>query len=127
MFARSIAATPGKVGILHIQFPPAMVEDARLHVHHYSDRVITALSGTGQFIVEEETGKITSYILERGTRLWMPRGVRHTFYAGKQGLVLESIHNPFIAFDDPNILDYEGEQGYIEFFSNGSFAERRAG
>lgn len=127
MFARSIAATPGKVGILHIQFPPEMAEDSRLHVHHYSDRVITVVSGAGQFIVEGENGEIQSHILERGTRLWMPRGVRHTFYAGKQGLVLESIHNPFIAFDDPDILDYEGEQGYLEFFSDGSFAERRVG
>ena len=124
MLARSIAAIPGKVGILHIQFPPEMAEDSRLHVHHYSDRVITVFSGDGQFIAEGENGEIKNYVLERGTRLWMPRGVRHTFCAGKHGLVLESIHNPFIAFDDPDILDYEGQHGYLEFFSDGSFVER---
>lgn len=127
MFARAIAATPGKVGILHIQFPAEMAEDARLHVHHYSDRVITVLDGSGQFLVAGADNEIKSHALVRGTRLWMPRGIRHTFYAGKQGLVLESIHNPFIAFDDPDILDYEGEQGSLEFFSDGSFIERRVG
>lgn len=124
MYARAIAATPGKVGILHIQFPPETAEDSRLHVHHYSDRVITVLNGSGQFIVKRDDGEITSYLLEKGTRLWMPRGVRHTFYAGSKGLTLESIHNPFIAFDDPDILDYEGRDGYLEFFPNGSFVER---
>jgi mannose-6-phosphate isomerase-like protein (cupin superfamily) len=126
MFARSIAATPGKIGILHIQFPPEMAEDCRLHVHHYSDRLITVVGGAGQFIVANENGEIKSIALETGTRLWLPRGIRHTFYAGKSGLVLESIHNPFIAFDDPDILDYEGHEGYLEFFSDGSFVERHA-
>ncbi len=127
MYARSIAAIPGKIGILHIEFPPEMVEDSRLHVHHYSDRLITVVKGSGQFLVAGEHGEIRSIALERGHRLWMPRGVRHTFYAGKKGLVLESIHNPFIAFDDPDILDYEGNNGHLEFFSDGSFVERHAG
>lgn len=124
MLARSIAATPGKVGILHIQFPPNMVEDSRLHVHHHSDRLITVIGGSGHFVVAADDGAVKTIFLERGMRLWMPRGVRHTFYAGNNGLVLESIHNPFIAFDDPDILDYQGDNGYLEFFPDGSFVER---
>jgi mannose-6-phosphate isomerase-like protein (cupin superfamily) len=123
MLARLVAATPGKVGILHIQFPPQMAEDSRLHVHHHSDRVITVLEGAGQFLVAGDGKEIKSIPLERGNRLWMPRGIRHTFYAGSKGLVLESIHNPFFVFDDPKLLDYIDNEGFLDFAPDGSFME----
>ena len=123
MFARLVAATPGKVGLLHIKFPPELVEDSRLHIHRHSDRVITVVEGSGQFLVAIPGESIKSIPLEKGNRLWMPRGVRHTFYAGKEGLILESIHNPFFAFDDPKLLEYDQDSGYVEFARDGSFVE----
>jgi mannose-6-phosphate isomerase-like protein (cupin superfamily) len=123
MFARLVAAIPGKVGLLHIKFPPDMVEDSRLHIHRHSDRVITVLDGSGQFLVANRGEAIQSIRLEKGNRLWMPRGIRHTFYAGSNGLLLESIHNPFFAFNDPRLLEYDEQAGYVEFARDGSFVE----
>ena len=123
MLARLVASTPGKVGLLHIKFPPDMAEDSRLHIHRHSDRVITVIEGSGQFLVANPGEGIKSIPLERGNRLWMPRGIRHTFYAGNDGLVLESIHNPFFAFDDPKLLEYDGDFGYLDFARDGSFVE----
>lgn len=124
MYAKLIQTQNGKVGLLHIRFPPKMAEDSRLHIHHHSDRVITVLEGSGYFLVAEENSKIKKYTLSPGQRLWMPRGVKHTFWAGNHGLVLESIHNPFIPFDDPRLLEYEENSGYLEFLSDGRFREQ---
>jgi mannose-6-phosphate isomerase-like protein (cupin superfamily) len=125
MFARLIATTPGQVGLLHIRFPPEIAEDSRLHIHHHSDRLITVVKGSGEFLISQPGGDLACIHLEKGMRLWMPRGIRHTFFAGKIGLTLESIHNPFIALDDPKILEYDDQMGYLVRLNDGKFEERQ--
>ena len=114
MQAKLIAAVPGQVGLLHIKFPPEMAEDNRIHTHLYTDRLVTVLEGSGYFI-----------IAPFGDRVWMPRGIRHTWYSGKNGLVVESVHNPFIAFDDPDILVYDEGLGFIDIMPDGTFIEKK--
>ena len=125
MFARLIATNPGQIGLLHIRFPAEMAEDCRLHTHFYSDRLITVMEGSGDFLVADKSDELTTIHLKTGMRLWMPRGVRHTFFAGKEGLVLESIHNPFVAFDDPKLLEYEKDAGFLERLDDGRYIEKK--
>jgi cupin superfamily acireductone dioxygenase involved in methionine salvage len=125
MQAKLIAATPGAVGLLHVKFPPNIAEDNRLHTHLYSDRLITVIEGSGSFLIAPLDQPIKSIKVNAGDRVWMPRGIRHTWYSGKDGLVVESIHNPFFAFDDSDILVYDEDRGYIEFRPDGSFVERK--
>lgn len=124
MMARLIAATPGAVGLLHVKFPPEIAEDNRLHTHLYSDRLITIIEGSGQFLVAPLGQAIRSITVNVGDRVWMPRGIRHTWYSGKEGLTVESIHSPFFAFDDSDILVYDQNLGYLDFLPDGSFIER---
>lgn len=126
MMARLVAAVPGQVGLLHIKFPPEIAEDNRIHTHLYSDRLVTVLEGSGYFIIAPLGEPIKQINVEVGDRVWMPRGVRHTWFSGKNGLVVESIHSPFIAFDDPNILVYDDGRGYIELRADGTFIEKPA-
>ncbi|BBH51754.1 cupin domain-containing protein [Fluviispira sanaruensis] len=125
MKAKLIAAVPGQVGLLHIKFPPEMAEDNRIHTHLYTDRLVTVLEGSGYFLIAPFGEQIKSIPVSIGDRVWMPRGIRHTWYSGKNGLVVESIHNPFIAFDDPDILVYDEDLGFIDIMSDGSFVEKK--
>lgn len=125
MQAKLITAVPGQVGLLHIKFPPEMAEDNRIHTHLYTDRLVTVIEGSGYFLIAPFGETIKSIPVCVGDRVWMPRGVRHTWYSGKNGLVVESIHNPFIAFDDPDILVYDEGLGYIDIQPDGSFIEKK--
>jgi len=124
MMARLVAAVPKIVGLLHIKFPPKTAEDNRIHTHLYSDRLVTVLEGSGYFLIAPIGEPIKSISVQVGDRIWMPRGIRHTWYSGKNGLVVESIHNPFFAFDDRDILVYDTDRGYLDFHADGSFTER---
>lgn len=125
MQAKLIAAVPGQVGLLHIKFPPEMAEDNRIHTHLYTDRLVTVLEGSGYFIIAPFGEPIKSIPVTIGDRVWMPRGIRHTWYSGKNGLVVESVHNPFIAFDDPDILVYDEGLGFIDIMPDGTFIEKK--
>lgn len=105
MEALLINCTPGRVGNLFIRFPPEKAEDNKLHVHPLSDRVITVIGGTGRFVAIHNGTQVTHDIVP-GDRVWMPRKILHTFYAGKEGLLVESIHNPWIPLEDPDCLTY---------------------
>lgn len=106
MRAQLIGCVPGELGILVVDFPAEAVEDNQLHVHPVSDRVITIIEGGGTFIARRPGGQIVKISLAPGHRVWMPRGVLHTFLAGSEGLLVESLHNPFIHFEDPQVLKY---------------------
>lgn len=125
MLARLIAAVPSQVGLLHIKFPPETAEDNRIHTHLYTDRLVTVIEGSGYFLIAPLGEPIKSIPVTVGDRVWMPRGIRHTWYSGKNGLVVESIHNPFIAFDDPDILVYDEDLGYIDIMPDGTFVEKK--
>lgn len=123
MMAKIVAATPGKVGLLYIKFPPETAEDNRLHTHLYSDRLVTVLEGYGYFLIAPLDEPIKAIKVAPGDRIWMPRNVRHTWYSGKEGLLVESIHNPFFAFNDSDILSYGLNRGYLDRQSDGTFIE----
>lgn len=106
MKAKLVRGVPGELGILLVDFPADAVEDNRLHVHPVSDRVITVLEGSGWFIARRPGGAIVKIALGLSDRVWMPRGVLHTFLAGSKGLLVESLHNPFIELNDPRVLVY---------------------
>ncbi len=105
MRAQVLRGVPGQLGELIIEFPPEGAEDNRLHVHPQSDRVITVISGSGTFVAVR-LGKRITRDLRQGSRIYMPRGVLHTFFAGSNGLLVHAVHNPFVALDDPSILIY---------------------
>ncbi len=105
MRAQVVRGIPGKPGLIIVDFPPESAEDNKLHIHPISDRVITVIRGEGEFIAVRN-GELVRYDIYPGTRVWMPRGVLHTFLAGKEGLVVESIHNLYVDFDDPQMLVY---------------------
>jgi len=105
MKAQLITAVPGQQGLLLVDFPPQAAEDNDLHIHPLSDRVITIIAGSGTFLAIRK-GKLERFDIYQGYRVWMPRGIIHTFLAGEEGLLVESIHNPFIPFDDPTCLVY---------------------
>ena len=44
--------------------------------------------------------------LKVGDRVWMPRGILHTFMSGPDGLLVDSIHNPFVGLEGPHCLIY---------------------
>lgn len=107
MQAQLLKAVPGELGALLVKFPPDGAEDNRLHTHPCSDRIITVMSGSGEF-VRSMRGEIETFPLVPGDRVWMPRGILHTFRAGGEGLLVESLHSPFLSFDDPKCLAYPG-------------------
>lgn len=113
MQAQLVDKTSGGVGRIIVRFPPEGSEDNDLHIHPVSDRVITVINGSGQFIcLRPHSKELSRYELKPGTKVWMPRGVLHTFLAGLDGLLVESIHSPFIPFDDPKCLTYPKERRY---------------
>lgn len=95
--------------VLIVKFPPEAAEDNLLHVHPISDRRITVISGSGEFICYRER-QIQVHPLIPGDRVWMPRGILHTFRAGNKGLLVESVHSPFIPFEHPRCLVYPKRQ-----------------
>jgi quercetin dioxygenase-like cupin family protein len=105
MQAQLLRAIPGEIGVLLVKFPPEASEDNRLHTHPASDRVITVVAGSGEFI-RYWGGKVEYFPIQKGDRIWMPKGVLHTFRSGEEGLLVESLHNPFVSFGDPNCLLY---------------------
>lgn len=105
MQAQLLKAVPGEIGVLLVNFPPETSEDNELHIHPVSDRVITVLAGSGEF-VRHWKGATEGFPLVRGSRVWMPRGILHTFRSGSEGLLVESIHNPFVGLEDPKCLIY---------------------
>lgn len=105
MMTQLVDVQENKVSRLKVKFPPEATEDNRLHIHPISDRIITVIDGSGDFIAVRENRE-KHYRIEPGMRVWMPRGTVHTFKAGTNGLLVESIHNPFIPFDNPHCLVY---------------------
>jgi quercetin dioxygenase-like cupin family protein len=78
MRAQLVKATPGDEGLLLVNFPPESSEDNDLHIHPISDRVITVISGFGEFraMIAEH---LQCFVIKSGYRIWMPRGIIHTF------------------------------------------------
>lgn len=111
MRAQLVDCVPDQLGRLLVEFPADSAEDNELHVHPVSDRVITVLAGRGTFIARRPGGAVVEIPLAPAMRVWMPRGVLHTFMAGSEGLLVESLHNPFIAFDDARCLVYPRRRG----------------
>lgn len=105
MKAQIIQGIPGEVGILLVDFPADSTEDNRLHTHPVSDRVVSVLRGSGKFICKRK-GEIVDYPLHPGVRIWMPRGILHTFKSNSDGMLVSSIHSPFVALEDPKCLCY---------------------
>lgn len=105
MMAQLVDCKVGQPGLLIVDFPPEATEDNELHRHPVSDRVITVIRGSGTFMALRR-GSVQSFALEPGHRVWMPRGILHTFMSGPEGLTVESIHNPWVPFTDPLCLIY---------------------
>ena len=96
-----------KQGRIIVRFPPSKAENNRIHTHPESDRRITVLSGSGEFVFySHKNEKILVRELVPGDRVWMPRQTLHTFRSGGKGMVVESIHNPFIPFEDERCIAY---------------------
>lgn len=113
MQAQLVEAKPGEIGRIIVRFPPEGCENNELHIHPISDRIITIIDGCGEFIcLRSHSKKLSRYELKPGNKVWMPRGVLHTFLAGGNGLLVESIHNPFIPFNDTTCLIYPKERRY---------------
>lgn len=98
--------------MLLVDFPPEISEDNRLHTHPISDRRITVIRGSGEFICYRD-GRVQTFQLDSGDRVWMPRGVLHTFRSGADGLLVESVHSPFVPFDDRLCLLYPKKEKVI--------------
>lgn len=105
MQAQIVQGIPNQLGILAVEFPAESSEDNEHHCHPQSDRCITVIAGSGTFEFFKG-GKLFILPLAPGDRVWMPRGVLHTFRSGKNGLLVESLHNPFLPFDHPHCLVY---------------------
>lgn len=105
MQAQIVEGVAGKLGKIIVRFPPEGAEDNQLHVHPISDRLITVIEGSGRFIALRR-GRLDKFDLCPGTRVWMPRGVLHTFMASSAGLLVQSLHNPWVPFEDQRALVY---------------------
>jgi quercetin dioxygenase-like cupin family protein len=105
MKAILVNCVPGQLGRLLVDFPANSTEDNKLHTHPASDRCVTVIKGSGDFICYRDK-KVQKFPLVPGVRVWMPRGILHTFKSGNEGLLVESLHNPFIPLDHPKCLIY---------------------
>lgn len=106
MRAQLVDCAPGQLGKLVVDFPAHAMEDNELHIHPVSDRVITVLNGSGVFVAHRPDGTVVKIDIVPRDRVWMPRGVLHTFMAGPNGLLVESMHNPYIPFENPECIVY---------------------
>ncbi len=109
MRAQLLRAVSGEIGELIIEFPPEWAEDNQLHLHPTSDRIVTITRGTGRFVAKR-LGGMVEVALAPGTRVYMPRGTLHTFYAGSGGLLVHSLHLPWVPLEDPMCLVYPKEE-----------------
>ena len=98
MKAILINCVPGELGRLLVDFPANSTEDNKLHTHPASDRCVTVICYRDK--------KVQTFPLVPGVRVWMPRGILHTFKSGTKGLLVESLHNPFMPLDHPKCLIY---------------------
>jgi hypothetical protein len=103
MKAILLDCVPGELGRLLVDFPANSTEDNRLHTHPASDRCVTVIKGSGDFICYRDK-KVQTFPLVPGVRVWMPRGILHTFKSGTKGLLVESLHNPFMPLDHRSLL-----------------------
>ena len=105
MEAQILQGEPFQLGILIVKFPANVSEDNELHCHPLSDRTVTVIEGAGTFeyCIRQELFTVS---LVPGDRVWMPRGILHTFRSGMNGLLVESLHHPFIPFNHPHCLVY---------------------
>ncbi len=103
MRAQVFRGLVGDTGELLVDFSADSTEDNHLHIHPESDRVITVVDGDGYFIARREE-KLTYVSLGPGSVIFMPRGVEHTFVAGKRGMRIHSVHSPFQRLDDESTL-----------------------
>ena len=53
MVAQIIRGEPFKPGVIIVDFPPGASEDNLLHCHPLSDRIITVVKGSGEFIARK--------------------------------------------------------------------------
>ncbi|HEY9879506.1 MAG TPA: cupin domain-containing protein [Leptolyngbyaceae cyanobacterium] len=105
MRAQIVKGEPDAIGVLIVEFPAEVGEDNEHHCHPKSDRCITVIGGSGTF----EYFKGRELFVEQltpGDRVWMPRGVLHTFRSGKEGLLVESLHSPFLPLGHPHCIVY---------------------
>lgn len=117
MRAQLIQSNVGYVGKLIVDFPESTTEDNQLHTHPISDRIVTVLKGNGYFICQRE-GKILEAKLSPGIIIHMPRKVLHTFISGDQGLVVKSVHAPFVDFHDPLCIKYPKNNIAVNLLNN---------
>lgn len=96
----------GGRGKLRIRFKPNTAEDSRMHTHPDSERIVTILKGSGKFVAERH-GHMFELSLKAGDRIWMPRNTLHNFYAGTKGLLVQSIHCPWIPLEDPRCFVHQ--------------------
>lgn len=90
---------------LLVRFPADACEDNRLHTHPVSTRRIRVLDGAGWFILVSR-GRVEARALHPGAQVTMDAGRLHTFLAGPDGMLVESVHAPFVELDDPRALCY---------------------
>lgn len=109
MRARIFRAAAGEIGELLITLPPGLNEDNYLHIHPISDRDITIVQGAGFFIAQRQ-GKFVVKILRKGDRIVVPRGVLHTCLSGSEGLIIKSLHIPWVPPDDSRCSFYPSEK-----------------
>ena len=113
MQAIILDAKEGETGTIIVKFPSEGSESNTLHNHPISDRVITVYEGSGEFIYVKD-GTLNRVPLVVGNTVFMPRGVLHTFLAGKDGMIVSSIHNPYIPIEHPKCLvEYKGDKWSI--------------
>lgn len=113
MFAKRLE-TCGDSAQLLIRFPANCAEDNRLHTHNHSSRIISVVSGTGEFIFRRDgEGDTHRLSLVPGMTVCMPRGVLHTFKAHGDGMLVTSWHIPFIELEVEQAIQYPKEgEGY---------------
>lgn len=113
MQAIILDAEEGKTGTIIVRFPAEGSESNTLHNHPISDRVITVYDGSGEFIFVKDN-VINRVGIIAGDTVFMPRGVLHTFLAGSNGMIVSSIHNPYIPIEHPKCLvEYTGDKWSI--------------
>jgi len=108
MRAKILHAAPMEMGLLFVEFPPGKAEDNRFHIHPISARIITVVSGSGAFTWcrSWDGGAPKTTHLRPGSRIWMPAGVLHTLRADADGLLVQSIHLPWVPLEHPACLIY---------------------
>jgi mannose-6-phosphate isomerase-like protein (cupin superfamily) len=109
MQAKLLNCVPYQDGELLVRFPVNCAEDNQPHTHPISDRIVTVLEGDGEFICGINN-KIYTFDITRGDVVYMPRGTLHTFKSLSDGMLVHSLHCPFVPFDDRLCLTYPKEK-----------------